>query len=48
MQWNILVASSATKEIEEIEENPVGKTTQNITYEEYLVKWKGKLVEDSS
>ena len=26
----------------------VGRSTRNRTYEEYLVKWKGRLVEDSS
>ena len=48
VQWSILVASSATKEIEEILDNHVGKSTRNLTDEEYLVKWKGRPVEDSS
>ena len=26
----------------------VGRSIRNRTYEEYLVKWKGRLVEDSS
>ena len=47
-QWSILVARSATKEIEEILESHVGKSTRNKTYEEYLVKWKGRPIEDSS
>ena len=47
-QWSILASSSATKEIEEILDSHVGKSTRNKTYEEYLVKWKGRLVEDSS
>ena len=47
-QWSILVASSATKEIEKILDSHVGKSTRNKTYEEYLVKWKGRLVEVSS
>ena len=44
VQWSILVASSTTKEIEEIQDNHIGKSTRNRTYEEYLVKWKGMLV----
>ena len=36
------------KEIEEILDSHIGKSTRNITYEEYLVKWKGRPVEDSS
>ena len=40
-QWSILVASSATKEIEEILDNHVGKSTRNRTYEKYMVKQKG-------
>ena len=46
--WSIPVATSDTKEIEEILDNRVGKSTRNRTYEEYLVKWKGRSVEDSS
>ena len=38
----------ATKEIEEILDCRVGKSTRKKTYEEYLVKWKERLVEDSS
>ena len=48
VQWSILAASLATKEIEEILDSRVGKSTRNRTYEEYLVKWNGRLVEDSS
>ena len=47
-QWSIPVASSVTKEIEEILDSCIGKSIKNRTYEEYLVKWKGRLVEDSS
>ena len=47
-QWSIPAASLAIKEIEEILESRVGKSTRNRTYEEYLVKWKGRPVEDSS
>ena len=47
-QWSIPAASSATKEIEEILDSHVGKRTRNRTYVEYLVKWKGRPVEDSS
>ena len=46
--WSISVASSTTKEIKEILDNRVGKTTWNRTYAEYLVKWKGRPVENSS
>ena len=48
VQWNIPAASLATKEIEEILDSRIGKSTRNKTYEEYLVKWKGRPVEDSS
>ena len=47
-QWSIPIASSVTKEIEEILDNHFGKSTKNKTYEEYLVKWNGRPVEDSS
>ena len=47
-QWIIPAASLTTKEIEEILGSHVGKSTRNKTYVEYLVKWKGRLVEDSS
>ena len=47
-QWSIPAASSTTKEIKEILDSRVGKSKRNITYEEYLVKWKGRPVEDSS
>ena len=48
IQWSILAATSDTKEIEEILDSCVGRSTRNRTYEEYLVKWKGRPVEDSS
>ena len=48
IQWSILTATSDTKEIEEILDTRVGRSTRNITYEKYLVKWKGRLVEGSS
>ena len=47
-QWSIPATSSDTKEIEDILDSRVGRSTRNKTYEEYLVKWKGWLVEDSS
>ena len=47
-QWSIPETTLATKEIEEILDNHVRKSTRNKTYEEYLVKWKGRPVEDSS
>ena len=36
------------KEIEAILDSHVGRSIRNKTYKEYLVKWKGRLVEDSS
>ena len=48
IQWSILVATLDTKVIEEILDSHVGRSTRNKTYEEYLVKWKGRPVEDSS
>ena len=48
IQWSILVATLDTKEIEEILDSRVGRITKNKTYEEYLVKWKERPVEDSS
>ena len=48
IQWSIPETTSDTKEIEEILDSCVGRSTSNRTYEEYLVKWKGRLVEDSS
>ena len=44
IQWSILVATSDTKEIEEILDSHVGRSIRNKTYEEYLVKWKGRPV----
>ena len=37
-QWSILVASLATKEIEEILDSHVGKSKRNRIYEKYRVK----------
>ena len=39
---------SATKAIEHMLDNHAGKSTRNGTYEEYLIKWKPRPVEDSS
>ena len=47
-QWIIPIASLAIKKIEEILDSHVGKSTRNRSYEEYLVKWKGRPIEDSS
>ena len=47
-QWSILAASLATKEIKEILDSHARKSIKIITYEEYLVKWKQRPVEDSS
>ena len=46
--WSIPVATLDTKEIEEILDSHVCRSTRSKTYEEYLVKWKGRPVEDSS
>ena len=48
VQWSISASTSNTKEIEIVLDNCVGRSTRNKTYEEYLVKCKGRLVEDSS
>ena len=48
IQWSIPVTTSDTQEIEEILDSRVGRSTRNRTYEEYLVKWKGRPVEESS
>ena len=48
IQWSILVATSDTKEIEEIFNSHVCRITSNITSKEHLVKWKGRPIEDSS
>lgn len=46
--WSILSSTSTIQEIEEILDNHVDNITSNITYEEYLVKWKGRPMDDSS
>ena len=48
IQWSIPAATSDIREIEEILDSRVGRSTRNKTYEEYLVKWKGRPIEDSS
>ena len=48
IQWSILTTTLDIEEIEEILDHHVGRSTRNRTYEEYLVKWKGRPVEDSS
>ena len=47
-QWSIPATSLVTKEIKEILDSCIEKSTRNITYEECLVKWKGRPVENSS
>ena len=39
---------SKKEEIEEILDSRVGRSTKNRQYEEYLVKWKGRPIEDST
>jgi hypothetical protein len=34
--------------MEKIVDRPIGKKTRRKTYFEYLVKWKGHLIEDAS
>ena len=48
IQWIILVATLDTKEIEVVLDSHVGRSTRKKTYEEYLVKWKERPIEDSS
>ena len=43
VQWSILAASSVKKEIEEIVDRRVGKSTRNKTYEEFLVNRFSKM-----
>ena len=45
-QWSILASTLATKEIEEILDSHVGRTTRNKTNEGYLIRWIERLVED--
>ena len=43
-----MVATLDAKVIEVVLDNCVGRSTINRTYKEYLVKWKGRPIEDSS
>ena len=43
-----LIPTSKKEEIEEILDSRVGRSTKNRKYEEYLVKWKGWPLEDST
>ena len=42
------IPTSKKEEIEEILDSRVGRSTRNRQYEEYLVKWKGRPLEDST
>ena len=42
------IPTSKKKEIEEILDSRVGRSTRNRQYDEYLVKWKGRPIEDST
>ena len=42
------IPTSKKEEIEEILDSHVGRSTRNKQYEEYLVKWKGWPIEDST
>ena len=44
----VLATTSNTKEIEEILDSHFGRRRRNKNYEECLVKWKGRPIEDSS
>ena len=48
IQWSIPAATLDIKEIEEILDSPICRSARNKTYKEYLVKWKGRPIEDSS
>ena len=48
IQWSIPIATLDTKEIAKILDSRVDRSTRNKTYKEYLIKWKGRLVENSS
>ena len=43
-----LISTSKKEEIEEILDSHVGKSSKNRMNEEYLVKWKGRPLEDST
>ena len=40
--------ASDTKEIEVVLDSRDGRSTRKKTYDKYLVKWKGRPIEDSS
>ena len=42
------IPTSKKEEIEEILDSHVGRSTKNRQYEEYLVKWKGRPIVDST
>ena len=42
------IPASKKEEIEDILDHRVGRSTRNRQYEEYLVKWKGRPIEDST
>ena len=48
VRWSISAATLDTKKIEAVLDSYVGKSTRKKAYEEYLVKWKWRPVEDSS
>ena len=47
-QCGIPAPTSEKEEIEAILDSHMGRSTRNRYYEEYLVKWKGRPMEDSS
>ena len=42
------IPTSKKEEIEEILDSRAGRSTRNKQYEEYLVKWKGRSIKDST
>ena len=48
VNWEEQVPKAAKKEVEAILDQTVSKKTKGQTYFQYVVKWKGQPVEDSS
>ena len=48
IQWEKTTYVAEKPKLEKIVDHRIGKKTRKNTYFEYLVKWKGHLIEDSS
>jgi hypothetical protein len=48
IQWEKQMPISEKQQMEKIVDQRIGKNTKRKTYFEYLVKWKGHLIEDDS